>query len=121
MTNQGVYSNPIAPVYLFPRGDDFGLVKVFERWDPARKIKTMYWPQGEGDLRMQNPYWISYRNLRTNKRQRYMLSAALNYDVTPWLNLSSRVRVDNSGSKYEQKLYASSNPTITEGSSCLFL
>ena len=116
MTNQGVYSNPIAPVYLFPRGDDFGLVKVFERWDPARKIKTMYWPQGEGDLRMQNPYWISYRNLRTNKRQRYMLSAALNYDVTPWLNLSSRVRVDNSGSKYEQKLYASSNPTITEGS-----
>ena len=116
MTNQGVYSNPIAPVYLFPRGDDFGLIKVFERWDPARKIKTMYWPQGEGDLRMQNPYWISYRNLRTNKRQRYMLSAALNYDVTPWLNLSSRVRVDNSGSKYEQKLYASSNPTITEGS-----
>lgn len=116
MTNQGVYSNPIAPVYLFPRGDDFGLVKVFERWDPARKIKTMYWPQGEGDLRMQNPYWISYRNLRTNKRQRYMLSAALNYDVTPWLNLSGRVRVDNSGSKYEQKLYASSNPTITEGS-----
>lgn len=116
MTNQGVYSNPIAPVYLFPRGDDFSLIKVFERWDPARKIKTMYWPQGEGDLRMQNPYWISYRNLRTNKRQRYMLSAALNYDVTPWLNLSGRVRVDNSGSKYEQKLYASSNPTITEGS-----
>lgn len=68
MTNQGVYSNPIVPVYLFPRSDDFSLIKVFERWDPARKINTMFWPQGEGDLRMQNPYWIAYRNLRLNQK-----------------------------------------------------
>ena len=117
MTNQGAYSNPIVPVYLFPRGDDFSLVKVFERWDPARKIKTMYWPQGEGDLRMQNPYWIAYRNLRTNYKKRYMLSASLSYDITNWLNISGRVRVDNSSTKSEQKLYASSNTTLTEGSS----
>lgn len=116
MTNQGAYSNPIVPVYLFPRGDDFNLIKVFERWDPARKIKTMYWPQGEGDLRMQNPYWIAYRNLRTNSKKRYMLSASLSYDITNWLNISGRVRVDNSSTKYEQKLYASSNTTLTEGS-----
>lgn len=69
MTNQGVYSNPIVPVYLFPRSDDFSLIKVFERWDPARKINTMFWPQGEGDLRMQNPYWIAYRNLRLNQKK----------------------------------------------------
>lgn len=116
MTNQGAYSNPIVPVYLFPRGDDFSLIKAFERWDPARKIKTMYWPQGEGDLRMQNPYWIAYRNLRTNYKKRYMLSASLSYDVTDWFNVSGRVRVDNSNTKYEEKLYASSNPTLTEGS-----
>ena len=116
MTNQGAYSNPIVPVYLFPRGDDFNLIKVFERWDPARKIKTMFWPQGEGDLRMQNPYWIAYRNLRTNDKKRYMLSASLSYDITDWLNISGRVRVDNSSTKYEQKLYASSNTTLTEGS-----
>ena len=116
MTNQGAYSNPIVPVYLFPRGDDFNLIKVFERWDPARKIKTMFWPQGEGDLRMQNPYWIAYRNLRTNDKKRYLLSASLSYDITDWLNISGRVRVDNSSTKYEQKLYASSNTTLTEGS-----
>ena len=116
MTNQGAYSNPIVPVYLFPRGDDFNLIKVFERWDPARKIKTMFWPQGEGDLRKQNPYWIAYRNLRTNDKKRYMLSASLSYDITDWLNISGRVRVDNSSTKYEQKLYASSNTTLTEGS-----
>ena len=116
MTNQGAYSNPIVPVYLFPRGDDFNLIKVFERWDPARRIKTMFWPQGEGDLRMQNPYWIAYRNLRTNDKKRYMLSVSLSYDITDWLNISGRVRVDNSSTKYEQKLYASSNTTLTEGS-----
>lgn len=116
MTNQGVYSNPIVPVYLFPRSDDFSLIKVFERWDPARKINTMFWPQGEGDLRMQNPYWIAYRNLRLNQKKRYMLSAQLSYDITDWLNIAGRVRVDNSHTKYEQKLYASSNATITEES-----
>ena len=116
MTNQGVYSNPIVPVYLFPRGDDFSLIKVLERWDPTRKINTMFWPQGEGDLRMQNPYWIAYRNLRLNQKKRYMLSAALSYDITDWLNISGRVRIDNSNTKYEQKLYASSNTTLTEGS-----
>ncbi|MFT0480365.1 TonB-dependent receptor [Bacteroides faecis] len=116
MTNQGVYSNPIVPVYLFPRSDDFSLIKVFERWDPARKINTMFWPQGEGDLRMQNPYWIAYRNLRLTKKKRYMLSAQLSYDITDWLNIAGRVRIDNSHTKYEQKLYASSNATITEES-----
>ena len=116
MTNQGVYSNPIVPVYLIPRSDDFSLIKVFERWDPARKINTMFWPQGEGDLRMQNPYWIAYRNLRLNQKKRYMLSAQLSYDITDWLNIAGRVRIDNSHTKYEQKLYASSNATITEES-----
>ena len=29
-TSQGAYSNPIVPVYLFPRGDDFNLIKVFD-------------------------------------------------------------------------------------------
>ena len=56
MTNQGVYSNPLVSAYLFPRGDNFSLVKAFERYDEARKINVAYWPQGEGDLRMQNPY-----------------------------------------------------------------
>ena len=35
----------------------------------------------------------------------------------PWLNVSGRDRIDNTKSVYTQKLYASSNTTITEGSS----
>ena len=118
MINQGVYSNPIVSGYLFPRGDDFEAVKIFERWDPARKISGQYWPPGEGgDLRMQNPYWIAYRNPRDTDKKRYMASAALSYDILPWLNVSGRARIDNTNSVYTQKLYASSNTTITEGSS----
>ena len=118
MINQGVYSNPIVSAYLFPRGDDFEAVKVFERWDEARRISVQYWPQGEGgDLRMQNPYWIAYRNPRDTDKKRYMASAALSYDILPWLNVSGRARIDNTNSVYTQKLYASSNTTITEGSS----
>lgn len=45
-----------------------------------------------------------------------MLSAQLSYDITDWLNIAGRVRIDNSHTKYEQKLYASSNATITEES-----
>lgn len=116
MTNQGVYSNPLVSAYLFPRGDDFSLVKSFERYDPARKIMTMYWPQGEGDLRMQNPYWIAYRNLRENDKKRYMLSASLSYDVLEWLNVAGRVRIDNTNNMYEHRLYASTPATLTEGS-----
>ena len=111
MTNQGVYSNPLVSAYLFPRGDDFSLVKAFERYDEARKINVAYWPQGEGDLRMQNPYWIAYRNVRTNEKKRYMLNAGLTYDILDWLNVSARIRVDNTDNTYQQKL-----STLTEGS-----
>ena len=112
MTNQGVYSNPLVSAYLFPRGDDFSLVKAFERYDEARKINVAYWPQGEGDLRMQ----IAYRNVRTNEKKRYMLNAGLTYDILDWLNVSARIRVDNTDNTYQQKLYASTISTLTEGS-----
>ncbi|WP_295731309.1 TonB-dependent receptor [uncultured Muribaculum sp.] len=116
MTNQGQYSNPLVPAYLFPRGDDFSVVKNFERWDDARKIPVQFWPQGEGDLRMQNPYWIAYRNLRENNKKRYMGTVGLSYQVLDWLNLRGRVRIDNTSNEYEAKLYASTSTTLTDGS-----
>ena len=117
MINQGVYSNPLVSAYLFPRGDDFSLVKAFERWNPARKIYAQFWPQGEGgDLRMQNPYWIAYRNPRENSRKRYMFTGGITYKITDWMNVAGRIRVDNTNSLYTEKLYATSNPTLLENS-----
>lgn len=116
MTNQGVYSNPLVPAYLFPRGTNFDAYRVFERYNAASKLMEQFWPKDmEGDLRMQNPYWIAYRNLRNTDKKRYMLSLSASYDVLPWLNVSGRVRIDNSNSLYTQKLYASSESTISEG------
>ena len=58
---------------------------------------------------------IAYRNLRNTDKKRYMLSLSASYDILPWLNVTGRVRIDNMNSLYTQKLYASSNTTITDG------
>ena len=117
MTNQGVYSNPLVPAYLFPRGENFDLYRRFERYNEGTKLMEQFWSSDMegGDLRMQNPYWIAYRNLRNTDKKRYMLSFSASYDILPWLNVSGRVRIDNMNSLYTQKLYASSNTTITDG------
>ena len=117
MTNQGVYSNPLVPAYLFPRGTNFDSYRIFERYNPASKLMEQFWSDDleGGDLRMQNPYWIAYRNLRNTDKKRYMLSFSASYDILPWLNVAGRVRIDNANSLYTQKLYASSNTTITDG------
>lgn len=117
MTNQGVYSNPLVSAYLFPRGEDFSAYKLFERYNPGTKLMEQFWSDDMegGDLRMQNPYWVAYRNPRNTDKKRYMLSFAASYDILPWLNVAGRVRLDNANSLYTQKLYASSNTTLTDG------
>ena len=114
LTNQGTYNNPVVGAYLFPRGNDWNDISMFERWDSSRKIYTQYWPVGDAGITMQNPYWINYRNLRQNKKNRYNLSAGLYYDITDWMTLSGRVKVDNSENKYTEKFYASTNTQLTE-------
>ncbi|MCM1178261.1 MAG: SusC/RagA family TonB-linked outer membrane protein [Bacteroides sp.] len=117
MTNQGVYSNPIVPAYLFPRGEEFDNYRIFERYNQETKLMEQFWSADleGGDLRMQNPYWIAYRNLRNNDKKRYMLSLSASYEIVDWLKVSGRVRVDNSNNLFTQKLYASSNTTVTDG------
>lgn len=114
VTNQGTYNNPIVGAYLFPRGNDWNDITMYERWDSSRKIYTQYWPVGDAGMTMQNPYWINYRNLRQNKKDRYNLSAGLYYDITDWMTLSGRVKVDNSSNKYTEKFYATTNTQLTE-------
>ena len=117
MTNQGVYSNPLVSAYLFPRGNDWRDYRMYERLDPSRNIYTQYWPIPDNSLRMQNPYWINYRNLRETSKDRYMINASLSYQILDWLSIAGRIRVDNSTSDYTEKIYASSHSVITEGSS----
>lgn len=63
---------------------------------------------------MQNPYWINYRNLRENSKDRYMLNASLSYDILDWLNVSGRLSIDNSHTDYTEKMYASTYEQLAE-------
>lgn len=117
MINQGVYSNPLVSAYMFPRGEDFSIYNIFERYDPAKKMMTQFWSDdlSGGDLRMQNPYWAAYRNLANNDKKRYMLSLSSSFKLNDWMSIVGRVRMDNANSLYTRKLYASSNTTLTDG------
>ncbi len=114
MVNQGVYNNPIVGAYLFPRGNDWEDIKMYERYDAVRKLNTQYWPVGDAGMVMQNPYWVNYRQLRNNRKDRYMFNASLNYKILDWLSVSGRVRLDNSNNKYTEKFYAGTNTQMTE-------
>ena len=104
---QGQYFNPLVALYLFPRGEDFSAIRLYERQDVSRNIPVQFWPYGEGGLSMQNPYWTAYRNLFTNSKNRYMFSGSLKLDITDWLNVVGRVRIDNDYAVKEKKHYAS--------------
>lgn len=65
LTAQGQYFNPLAAVYLFPRGENFGAVQAYETFDTGRNIYTQNWQWGDQGLQMQNPYWIMNLNSAT--------------------------------------------------------
>lgn len=116
MTNQGTYNNPLVGAYLFPRGNDWEAIKMYERFDTTKGLSTQYWPVGDAGMTMQNPYWINNRNLRENGKNRFIFNASLSYDIFDWLNIVGRVRMDQSVTSYTEKFYASTVPQLTEGS-----
>lgn len=107
MSAQGKYFNPLTAVYTFPRGEDFSTVQAYERFDTGRNMFLQYWPWGDQAMNMQNPYWVQYRNMRTNKRDRYMLNLNAKYQVNDWLDIAGRVRIDNTVGENEKKYWAS--------------
>mgnify|MGYP000086373008 FL=1 len=80
---------------------------------------TQYWPEAifGTALDMQNPYWIMNRMQNRLSKRRYMFNASLKWDITDWVNVTGRVRVDNSDQDSFEEYYASTRGTFTEGSS----
>ncbi len=116
MVNQGLYGNPLVGAYLFPRGNDWNDIQMYERYDSSRNLYTQYWPSGDAGIVMENPYWVNYRELRQNTKNRYTFNASLSYDILDWLNVTGRIKLDHSNTNYTEKYYASSNTQRTEGS-----
>ncbi len=116
MVNQGTYGNPMVGALLYPRGNSWDDVVSYEHYDAERKINVQNWGPGDYGMTVQNPYWINYRNLNENSKDRYMLGANLSYKLLDCLTLSGRVRIDNSYNTYTQKNYATTNSQLTGGS-----
>lgn len=112
MISYGTYFNPIVGLYLYPRGENFAQERYFERYDDSRNYYVQQWVPGRmGDLDAQNPYWVAYRNIRPEVKDRYMFTAQLKYEITDWLNAAGRVRMDNTYTEREDKRYASTVST----------
>lgn len=116
MLAQGEYGNPLLPVYLFPRGENFEKYKHYERFDVDRNIMVQYWPLADNGLSMQNPYWVTNRNMYNNDKNRFIVSGSVKYDFTDWLNISARMRLDRENVESERKMYASTL-TVLSGNS----
>lgn len=116
MVSGGRYFNPLFPLYLFPRGEDFENVKIYERYDEERRFPVQNWEYGDQGLSFENPYWIINREMFPTKKDRFMLHARLQYDILDWLNVAGRVRVDRTHTHEERKLWASTLELYTGSS-----
>ena len=85
MISYGTYFNPIVGTYLYPRGENFEQEKYFERYDAELGYNVQSWSPGDFGMSIQNPYWVAYRNLRPEVKDRYMMYASLKYDLTDYL------------------------------------
>lgn len=109
---QGQYCNPLLPIYLFPRDEDISKYQAYERYNVERNFKTQYWPYGNMGLGMQNPYWITERNKFINHKNRFLISGGLTYDITPWMNIAARTKMDFNTAINESKYWASTDPIL---------
>lgn len=112
MVSQGQYFNPLPALYLFPRGEDFNEVRLFERYDDLYGVNTQFWPYGDQGLSIQNPYWIMHRMNKESDKKRYRLAASLQYNANDWLNVIGRVNIDNSDFRNTEKRYAGTLATF---------
>ncbi|NDV57689.1 SusC/RagA family TonB-linked outer membrane protein [Bacteroides sp. 519] len=111
-TSGGYYMNPLIGLYTFPRGEDISEYKnKFEVFDPERNLNRQNWYTSYQDFE-QNPYWLLYRAKSKDKRMRAIASLTATLNITNWLTLQARGTVDYVNDDYEQKMYATTAPSI---------
>ena len=116
MLSQGMYGNPLVPVYLIPDvlqerisvNPDYNYKSHFEVYDPKLGTNAQYWPLGDMRMGMQNPYWIINRNLYNQKKKRLLGGMGAKFDLTSWLNVAGRIHYDRDKETATRKFYASS-------------
>ena len=101
-TIQGQYRNPLVGIYLFPRGNDIRKYEIYERPGSDSRYMEQFW-----DLEflkgVENPWWITNRELNENRQHRYSFNATMKLDITDWMSLTGRIRTDNATINYTRK------------------
>lgn len=93
--------NPFLTTYLLPRSLD---IRDFEAAVDANN--NMYW-FGDASSAI-NPFWNTRYNTNNDVRDRYIMTGALKYQFTNWLNAEIRAGSDMYTTNTEAKLYGGS-------------
>lgn len=107
MTAQGRYFNPLTALYLFPRGENFDAIRMYERYNEGLGIYEQYWPYETQSMELQNPYWTMNRIVRENKKKRFMTNASLKWNIIDGINITGRLKYDKTDMRSTDKRYAS--------------
>ncbi len=108
-----MYFNPLVGVYNYD-ADQGALTdwKNYEEFDPNRNLMAQRWWRATSDIE-QNPYWILHRNPTNDKNIKTMLNIGASYKLNDFITLQTRGSYDNTDMKYEKKVYATSNGTLS--------
>jgi TonB-linked SusC/RagA family outer membrane protein len=68
-------------------------------WADPSSLVPRYWD---------NPYWTRYENYQNDNRNRYFGHLGMTYGITPWLDLTGRVSLDQYDEKQEERFAVSS-------------
>ena len=99
-------------LYYFPANGDFKHYKNnFEVYDPLNSWNAQNWYTSL-DADQQNPYWVLNRNKRTDKRDRFMASGTVKYNITDYLNVQGRLRLDQTKDFYDMKVFATTTSVL---------
>lgn len=109
MVAEGQYFNPIVATYLMSPSFSLDTYQMFETYNESRGFKTQYWPWGNLGIGMQNPYWITKRDLFVNHKNRFLISGGANYEIAKGITLGARTKMDYTSGLYEKKYNASTD------------
>lgn len=107
MTAQGRYFNPLTALYLFPRGENFEAIRMYERYNEGLGIYEQYWPYDTQSMELQNPYWTMNRIVRENKKKRFMTNASLKWNIIDGIDITGRLKYDKTDMRSTDKRHAS--------------
>lgn len=111
-TPGGIYLNPLAGLYTFPRGMDITPYREnYETYDAERNMPVQNWYIPITDQN-ENPYWLLNRTQGKDTRKRAIASVTAEVKPAPWLSIQARGSMDYDEEKFRKEIYATTSSSI---------